>query len=109
MKKLKWVVLGVIVSVLYLNIGYLVAYSLDSGVSQTAFSEAVFKTVNFMNSLNRDKADNSNTTKNIIYGVTIIFWPFVVLVFWMVNLFVLLWTVFVWLVNGGIFRWLGLI
>lgn len=107
MKKLGLVILGIIALVVYLNIGYLVAYSFDSTVSQTAISKAVHKTIDFMNFIGMDKSYKEfDAAQALTYLCVIILWPVLVLFFFVINLVVLLWTVLLWLVTGGVFRWL---
>ena len=109
----KWlkVCLWVAAAVVYLNIGYLCMYSFDSTASQTALSNSVYKTVDFMGYIGRP---GKGALKNwlayfILYGLFSLFWPFILLICWTVNFAVLSWKVLVWLATGGFWKWLGLL
>ena len=106
MKKLMWVILAVIALIIYLNIGYILAYSLDSNpnVPQTAFSTAVYNIFDFYGVMGKP-----STMGDIEYILISLIWLLLLVVSWILNSAVILWKVFVWLFSGGIFRWLGLI
>ncbi len=107
----KWlkVCLRVAVAVVYMNIGYLFAYSLDSTASQTAFSDSFYKTVDFMGIVGKAGGLESGIDYFIFYVIFGFFWPFYLFLIWSGNFAVLLWQVLVWLVAGGFWKWLGLL
>ncbi len=105
--KIKWVVLGIIGLIIYLNIGYLVNYSLDIATKPTVISEIIYNIIDFGTISHK----GSLTTRDYIIGSLI--WPIFVVLSWFVNSIVLLYKVLVWLCiflfTGGFWRWLGLI
>ena len=84
----KWlrVCLWVIGTVVYLNIGYLFAYSLDSTASQTMLSDSVYKTVDFMGVMGKAK-DLKSIDYILFYGAVGFFWPFCLFLFWLLNFY----------------------
>jgi len=105
MKKMRWMALSVFALVIYLNVGYLIAYSTDPVASPTTLSKAVYKTINFMDVFSHGQKGFNGFD----YFLVTISWPGFVIMGWIVNFALLLWKVFVWLFAGGVLRWLGLI
>ena len=112
MKKLTLmrIILGFIALVIYLNIGYLFAYSFDPFASPTSFSKVFYKTIDFMNVVGMDQVKYYNGVYHYIhYLLGMFFWPALLFVYWLFNSVALLLSIFFWLFTGGIFRWLELI
>ena len=110
----KWlkICLWVAAAVVYMNIGYLFVYSLDSTASQTALSNFVYKTVDFMGASGKMTLNDITGEAGflfVLYGIIGLSWPLLLPVFWMVNFLILLWEVLLWSVTGGFWKWLGLL
>ena len=100
--------LWIIGLVVYLNIGYLIAYSLDSTANQTAFSNTIYGIIDFTSYMGRPTVI---TARDVVtyYVVFTLLWPIIVVVSWATNFILLFWTILTWLVTGGLWRWLKLI
>lgn len=75
-KKAAKIVLIIIAVIVYFNIGYLVAYSIDSGTTKTPTTQIVNKIIDFGNALRLNEQKN-NSMKHF-FVETIVFWPVVV-------------------------------
>ncbi len=100
--KILVILLGVIV---YLNIGYLIAYSFDPMTSKTAMTKAVYRMIDFYDVVGYSKpfADKGDIIS--AYSSMSLFWPLFVIILWGANLVMVLWNVLVWFFTGGILRW----
>lgn len=98
--KIALITLGVII---YLNIGYLVAYSLDAKTELTIASNAVYNILDPYHLMEVQKANNA------FYFFNIFFWPIQVALYWGVTFFYFIYSTFPWLFNGALLRNLGLI
>lgn len=109
----KWlkVILLVAGAVVYLNIGYLVAYSVDDTAQHTMVTEKIYNVIDFMGVMERasTKQFPRRTDVVLFYGLYSVIWPVLVLSSWIVNSVVLLWKIGVWLATGGFLKWLNLI
>ena len=101
MKRMTRIVLLVFGAILYLNIGYFMAYSLDSSVQSTIVSKICYRIVDFAGFVG--KAQNID---NGFYMTFVVFWP-LLFVSWIINFGYLVYLISIWLITGGFFRWLG--
>lgn len=100
---------------LYLNVGYLFAYSLNANVRQTAVSEIMYKISDFYGVMgrvpDRDVA---------LFNTVVILWPLSLIDVWVVNIVVLvaylfgvalqfLAQFFAYVFTGGLAKWLGFV
>jgi hypothetical protein len=109
MKKLMWIVVGIIALIVYLNIGYLFVYSFDPRVQQTAVSNFIYKIVDFYGVAGRMEPRSFNSTIDAFmsYALGMIFWLVLLIFCWAVNLFVMVWDILAWVFAGGFWRYLG--
>lgn len=109
MKKVISISIGIIV---YLNIGYLVAYATDPTMPRTPAAEIIWEFMNFHNVLHF----SSLFGNTFIFLFTMLLWPLIVLSILTVNVIkvmidavMYLFSSIQWIFNGEIWRLMGLI
>lgn len=110
MEKMKkyWPITVAVIAVIYVNIGVLVAYSLDGNVEQTPTTYLIRKSLNWW------------YAPPVVHFAwdpfTILLWPLLVCLLLFGNIMdtlfltgAAIWTAAKWLFTGGLLEWLGII
>lgn len=102
MKRIIAVILIIIAFIIYVNIGYLVAYSTDKTLSRTPVTDTVWKIMNFNDFLDLKAMCGSNYD----FAFAVAVWPVIVIMSWVANL---AGPAVCWIFSGELLKFTGLI
>ena len=108
-KKIVKIFLIIIAVIVYFNIGYLVAYSINSETPKTTTTQIVYRILNFYDVMNQAEMEVASSA----FVFSVIFWPFLAIMCLVINLAFMfldfIWGIIMWIFTGGIWKSIGLI
>ncbi|MFH1990675.1 MAG: hypothetical protein ABIJ19_02355 [Patescibacteria group bacterium] len=110
------IILIIVAVIVYFNIGYLVAYSINSESPKTSTTQMVWKILNFADGMDINKQVGSTSTFIVVTAI----WPLVIFFVWLANLVTMsinivwfflssIWSAIHWIFTGGIWKLCGFI